>query len=353
MSGTLSLYCILTIDPRVLKHMKAYELFDDVRPTIRNKPSGLINTWYDITTTPSPHQMAPQIHGYSPNPPLFYTPPQPYMDQSPPLLSLPSTQLPIPAQFAEPSFPWILHTSMEISAMPTLPLMSDPPLPTPSRESNNIFQFPSADPSHVCWESAVSGMNPVTIFFPLTILFSINCYRPSAYLAPTHARTELNMQSVFRISHLPSITTSAMTSSEESSNSYSQAVPHGLTRLLRPSNKSSIPPSQHVMLSCILMTLPLYRYFLFPSTLLRNVTNVMQHRQLETSVFCDLKLEARLSKQSLNTSQVNTTNERLSQRPPEQHTFRPLSWISSIHSYGSTSGQAIFLSVVLNSAMTM
>ena len=43
-SGTLSLYCILTIDPRVLKHMKAYESFDDVRPTIRNKSSGLINT---------------------------------------------------------------------------------------------------------------------------------------------------------------------------------------------------------------------------------------------------------------------------------------------------------------------
>ena len=237
--------------------------------------------------------------------------------------------------------------------MPTLPLMSDPPLPTPSRESNNIFQFPSADPSHVCWESAVSGMNPVTIFFPLTILFSINRYRPSAYLAPTHVRMELNMQLVFRISHSPSVTTSAMTSSEESSNSYSQAVPHGLTHLLRPSNKSSIPPSQHVMLSCILMMLPPYQYFLFPSTLPRNVTNIMQHRQLETSVFCDLKLEARLSKQPLNTSQVNTTNERLSQRPPEQHTFRPLSRISSIHSYGSTSGQAIFLSVVLNSAMTM
>jgi len=204
-SGTLSLYCILTIDPRALKRMKAYESFDDVRPTIRNKPSGLINTWYDITTTPSPHQIAPQIHGYSPNPPSFYTPPQPYMDQNPPLLSLPSTQLPIPVQFAEPSFPWVPHTSMEISAMMTSPLMSDLPPPAPSHESNNIFWFPSADPSHVRWENTVSGMNPVTIFFPLTILFSINRYRSSAYLAPTHARTELNVQSVFRISHSPSV----------------------------------------------------------------------------------------------------------------------------------------------------
>lgn len=143
-----------------------------------------------------------------------------------------------------------------------------------------------------------------------------------------------------------------MTSSEESSDSYSQAMPRGLTHLLRPSNKSSIPPSRHVVLSCILTTLPPCRYFLFPSTLPRNVTNITQHRQLETSVFCDLKLEARLSKQSLNTSQVNTTNEHSSQRPPEQHMFRPLSQISSIHSYGSTSSQAIFLSVVPNSTMT-
>ena len=312
-SGTLSLYCILTIDPRALKRMKAYESFDDVCPTIRNKPSGLINTWYDIATTPSPHQIAPQIHGYSPNPPSFYTPPQPYMDQNPPLLSLPSTQLLIPAQFAEPSFPRVPHTSMEISAMMTSPLMSDPPPPAPSHESNNIFRFPSADSSHVRWESAVSGMNLVTIFFPLTILFSINRYRSSAYLAPTHARTELNVQSVFRISHSSSVTTSAMTSSEESSDLYSQAMPRGLTRLLRPSNKSSISPSRRVVLSCILTMLPPCRYFLFPSALPRNVTNITQHRQLETSVFCNLKLEARLSKRSLNTSQVLRTG---SQRDP-------------------------------------
>ena len=52
---------------RGLKRTKAYESLADVRPTVRNKPAGLVNTWYDITTTPSPCQTAPPSHNFSYN----------------------------------------------------------------------------------------------------------------------------------------------------------------------------------------------------------------------------------------------------------------------------------------------
>ena len=76
----------------------------------------------------------------------------------------------------------------------------------------------------------------------------------------------------------PSVMVSAMTSFEESSSLYFQATPHGSTRPSRLSNKSSTPPSQHIVSSCILMMLPLCRYF--PrSILLRDRT----HNEMQTT----------------------------------------------------------------------
>ena len=116
--GTLNFQRALTVDLRTLKRTKTYKSFDDVRPTIRNKPSGLVNTWYDAATTPSPHQAAPQMDDYSPDKVTFQTSPRPPMDQSPPF---------------------------------------------PSRLSSST----STRPPHVHWERAVSEMKPVIYLFSL------------------------------------------------------------------------------------------------------------------------------------------------------------------------------------------
>ena len=58
----------LTARPRNAKRAKSYPSHADTRPTVRNKPSGLVNTWYDIATTSSPQQSPPALHDYMFNP---------------------------------------------------------------------------------------------------------------------------------------------------------------------------------------------------------------------------------------------------------------------------------------------
>ena len=159
---------VLIVDCRALKRTKTYESFGNVHPTIRNKPSGLVNTWYNVTTTPSPHQTAPQVHGHPPNPLAFYTPSQSRMDQSPPFPSHP-----LMAQFQPTSIQSTRppHMSMDIPAMTAPPSVLDPALSAPFTESDDSFWFPPAGPSRVRWESAVNEMNPVTISFPPTMPF--------------------------------------------------------------------------------------------------------------------------------------------------------------------------------------
>ena len=224
---------MLTTGPSALKRTKTYESFEDVRPTVRNKPSGLVNTWYDITTTPSPYQTtAPQIHGHPSNSFAFYTPPQSYPDQSssfPSLLSTPQLQ-PTPMQPTESFFPVGPYMSMDVSTMGASPSTSDPSLSAPHTELDDPFwSLPATGPPHVHWKSAVSEMKPVTISFSflLSRLFSTRHHRSFAYPVLTWVRMGSNVPLGSKISRKPSVMTSTMTSFEESSSLYSQAVPHG------------------------------------------------------------------------------------------------------------------------------
>ena len=60
----LDSYYTFTMHPRNLKRKKSYQSLADVRPTVQNKPSGLISNWYDVTTTSSPQQTPPPLHDY-------------------------------------------------------------------------------------------------------------------------------------------------------------------------------------------------------------------------------------------------------------------------------------------------
>jgi len=159
---------VLTIDLSTLKRTKMYESFSDTRPTVRNKPSGLVNTWYDIATTPSPHQTAPQVHGYPPNLLMPYTP-------SPPFPSLPPTaqRRSVSTQSTESFFPEGPRTSMDFSPMMTTPSMPSPSLADPDQS----FWFPSANPPPGHWEDVLGEMKLVMVPFLLVAPFSTNHYR--------------------------------------------------------------------------------------------------------------------------------------------------------------------------------
>ena len=167
---TGSLHHVLTIDPRALKHTKTYASFGDIRPTIRNKPSGLANTWYDITTTPSPRQTPLQVHGYLPNPLVFYNSSRSCLDQSPPFSSLPSMAQPQPIsmQSTDPFFPSV---PMDLSTMTMLPPMPNPGLSAPFTRPDDLFWFSPVGPSPTWWEDAASEVKPVTITFRPTAPF--------------------------------------------------------------------------------------------------------------------------------------------------------------------------------------
>lgn len=141
----------LTANPRELKRTKTYASFGDVRPTIRNKPSGLANTWYDVATTSSPHRTSPHIHDYTPSPLAFYTP-------SPPFPSLPSASQPqlFSTQSVESFFPQAPHSPMDVSAVAAMPSMPDSPLSASFTESDRSFWLPPTGPSSQRWESGVS-----------------------------------------------------------------------------------------------------------------------------------------------------------------------------------------------------
>ena len=68
----------LTARPRNVKRTKSHPSLADNRPTVRNKPSGLVNTWYDIATTSSPQQSPPALHDYMFDP--SYPASQPHVD---------------------------------------------------------------------------------------------------------------------------------------------------------------------------------------------------------------------------------------------------------------------------------
>lgn len=74
--------CILTLYLSALKRTKAYESLTDVRPTIRNKPAGLVNNWYEAATTPPPPQTSPPMHSYAHDPFMLHPMSQSHMGES-------------------------------------------------------------------------------------------------------------------------------------------------------------------------------------------------------------------------------------------------------------------------------
>jgi len=147
-----------------LKRTKTYESLNDTRPTLRNKPSGLVNTWYDIAATPSPHQIAPQVRGYPPNPLTPYTP-----SPSSSFPSLPSTmqRRSVSTQSTESFFPQGPHASMDF-----LPMMATPN-PSLAEPDQSFWVSPTDTPSGH-WGSGVGEMKLVMTSFPLVASFSIS-----------------------------------------------------------------------------------------------------------------------------------------------------------------------------------
>ena len=113
----------LTMYPRTIKHTKAYESLADAHPTIWNKPSGLINTWYDIATTPSPHQTPTPQHGnlYNPSHSVSWS----HMDNEalfPPLSPLSQVTPPLQLMLASQLSP-VLQLSLSSQLSPSLQLL--------------------------------------------------------------------------------------------------------------------------------------------------------------------------------------------------------------------------------------
>lgn len=160
-----SITVVLTLYPRALKRMRAYESLADVRPTVRNKPAGLVNTWYDVTTTPSPHQTPSPAHGYPYGQLTPHPTSQSYMGE---LASLPTPMQPrsIPMQVAEQFFPQQPYPPLDLPM--TSPSMQDPSLSAPLAEPDDPFWISPIGPSPVHWESTASEIESVRTFFSST-----------------------------------------------------------------------------------------------------------------------------------------------------------------------------------------
>ena len=98
----LSSHPTLTTRPRNMKHTKSHQSLADVCPMVWNKPSGLVNNWYDIATTSTPQQSPPALHGYMFD--LLYPASQSHVDDGAQfsLLSPLLQSLPVPAHNTEP-----------------------------------------------------------------------------------------------------------------------------------------------------------------------------------------------------------------------------------------------------------
>ena len=135
--------CSLTVFP--MKRTKAYESSAEVRPTIRNKPSGLIDTWYDVAVTPSPRQTLPPPHNYMYDPSRPHPAPQLHDQTYFPSLSPPSQSPPIPAQITK-TLPQQFHTSADPTTLTLPSVQHRSPFVLPTT-SENSFWVPPISPT--------------------------------------------------------------------------------------------------------------------------------------------------------------------------------------------------------------
>ncbi|KAF9779590.1 hypothetical protein BJ322DRAFT_1113390 [Thelephora terrestris] len=118
-------------DPRGLKRTKTYASFNEVRPTIRNKPSGLVNNWRQVTTktnTPLRHRSSTPMLSTPSSIPMHSTP------LSTPVLSTPSpsSQVFTPSSSSQALSP-LMSTSWQQDSFPTMSnaTLFDPMMPAP------------------------------------------------------------------------------------------------------------------------------------------------------------------------------------------------------------------------------
>lgn len=149
---------MLTLSCRALKRQKAYESLADIRPTIRNKPTGLINTWYDVAISSSPH--TPPMRRHPHNQLVQRSTSQSYVDEgTQPLSFAPPQPQFIPMQIDKPSFSQQQQLSMDFPAI--FSPMQDPSLSAPVMNSANSFSISPISYSSMQWEGTVGEIQPV------------------------------------------------------------------------------------------------------------------------------------------------------------------------------------------------